>query len=49
MRLSVDLGPDAIAGQFTTVVISPDGTRLVFPVKSPDGKQILATRLLVRP
>ena len=46
MRLSVDLGPDAIAGQFTTVVISPDGTRLVFPVKSPDGKQILATRLL---
>jgi Tol biopolymer transport system component len=46
IRLSVDLGPDAIAGQFTTVVISPDGTRLVFPVKSPDGKQILTTRLL---
>ena len=46
MRLSVDLGPDAVAGQFTTAAISPDGTRLVFPVKSPDGKQILATRLL---
>ena len=46
MRLSVDLGPDAVAGQFTTVAISPDGSRLVFPVKSSDGKQMLATRLL---
>ncbi|MGD1096559.1 MAG: protein kinase, partial [Bryobacteraceae bacterium] len=46
MRLSVDLGPDAVAGQFTTAVISPDGSRLVFPVKSPDGKQLLASRLL---
>ena len=46
MRLSVDLGPDAVAGQFTTMVISPDGARLVFPVKSPDGKQMLATRLV---
>ena len=46
MRLSVDLGPDAVAGQFTTAAISPDGTRLVFPLKSSDGKQMLATRLL---
>jgi len=46
MRLSVDLGPDAVAGQFTTIAISPDGSRLVFPAKSPDGKQVLATRLL---
>jgi Tol biopolymer transport system component len=46
MRLSVDFGPDAVAGHFTTVVISPDGTRLVFPAKSPDGKEMLATRLL---
>ena len=46
VRLSVDLGPDAIAGQFTTTAISPDGARLVFPIKSPDGKQMLATRLL---
>jgi Tol biopolymer transport system component len=46
MRLNVDLGPDAVAGQFTTVAISPDGTRLVFPIKSADGKQLLATRLL---
>ena len=46
MRLSVDLGPDAVAGQFTTTAISPDGARLVFPAKGPDGKQLLATRLL---
>jgi serine/threonine protein kinase len=32
IRLSVDLGPDAVAGQFTTTAISPDGARLVFPV-----------------
>jgi Tol biopolymer transport system component len=46
VRLDVDLGPDAVAGQFTTTAISPDGGRLVFPAKSPDGKQMLATRLL---
>jgi len=46
MRLDVDLGPDAVAGQSTTTAISPDGTRLVFPAKGPDGKQMLATRLL---
>src|ERR1700680_4277172 len=46
MRLSVDLGPDAVAGEFTTAAISPDGARLVFPIKSSDGKQVLATRLL---
>jgi Tol biopolymer transport system component len=46
VRLSVDLGPDALAGASTTAVISPDGQRLVFPVRGPDGKQQLATRLL---
>jgi len=45
-RLSVDLGPDAVAIGGITVAISPDGTRLVYPVKSNDGKQQLATRLL---
>jgi WD40 repeat protein len=45
-RLNVDLGPDAVAGVSTTVAISPDGTRIVFPVRSEDGKQRLATRLL---
>jgi Tol biopolymer transport system component len=46
MRLDVDLGQDSVAGQFTTTAISPDGARLVFPIKRPDDKQMLATRLL---
>jgi len=46
MRLSVDLGPDAVAGRFTTATISPDGARLVFPIQSADGTQMLATRML---
>jgi serine/threonine-protein kinase len=45
-RLSVDLGPDAMTGLNLTAVISPDGRRLVFPARGPDGKQHLATRLL---
>jgi serine/threonine-protein kinase len=46
MRLNVDLGPDALTGLSTTVALSPDGRRLVFPARGPDGKQQLATRLL---
>jgi serine/threonine-protein kinase len=46
VRLSVDLGPDAVAGLSTTVAISPDGRRLVYPARGPDGRQQLATRLL---
>jgi serine/threonine-protein kinase len=45
-RLSVDLGPAAVTGLNTTVAISLDGRRLVFPARGPDGKQQLATRLL---
>jgi serine/threonine-protein kinase len=45
-RLSVDLGPEAMTGLNLTVAISPDGRRLVFPARGPDGKQLLATRLL---
>jgi serine/threonine-protein kinase len=43
MWLSVDLGPDAIAGRDFTAAVSPDGTRLVFPVRYGD-----TTRLAVR-
>jgi serine/threonine-protein kinase len=32
MWLNVDLGPDARAGRDFTAAISPDGTRLVFPI-----------------
>ncbi|MGO9260356.1 MAG: protein kinase domain-containing protein, partial [Bryobacteraceae bacterium] len=45
-RLSVDLGPETIAGFDITAAISPDGRRLVFPARGPDGKAQLATRLL---
>lgn len=45
-RLNVDLGPGAMMGASLTVAISPDGRRLVFPARGPDGKQQLATQLL---
>ncbi len=46
VRLSVDLGPDAMAGVRTTVTISPDGTRIAFPIRGANGNPQLATRLL---
>ena len=46
VRLSVDLGPNTTPGLNTTVAISRDGTRIVFPIRGVDGKQRLATRLL---
>jgi len=45
VRLNVDLGVEAIPGLSTTVALSPDGRRLVFPARAPDGKHLLATRL----
>jgi serine/threonine-protein kinase len=44
-QFSADLGPDALAGARTTAVISRDGTRIAFPVRSPGGTA-LATRLM---
>jgi serine/threonine-protein kinase len=46
MRFSVDLGPDAAIGLNVTAAISPDGQRLVYPARGPDGKQQLAALLL---
>src|SRR4029077_4597498 len=51
MRLSVDLGPEAIrgrapSGEFFNPVISPAGTHLVFPVKPAGGNQQLGMRRL---
>lgn len=40
------MGPDAVVGLNTTVAISPDGRRIVYPARGPDGKQQLAMRLL---
>jgi hypothetical protein len=33
-------------GDDLTAAISPDGRRLIFPARAPDGKPQLATRLL---
>jgi serine/threonine-protein kinase len=49
IRLNVDLGPDAVAGLRTTVVLSPDGSRIVFPVRGSSNLVQLATRLLDQP
>jgi serine/threonine-protein kinase len=46
MRLSVDLGPDAVSSAGITAAISPDGSRIAFPVRDSGGRHILATRLL---
>ncbi|MEO7145794.1 MAG: winged helix-turn-helix domain-containing protein [Bryobacteraceae bacterium] len=51
MRFSVDLGPEAIrgraqSGEFFNPVISPDGTRFVFPAKAANGSEQLAIRRL---
>lgn len=46
IRLSVDLGPDALTGLSLTAAISSDGRRLVFPVRGRNGTPSLATRLL---
>jgi serine/threonine-protein kinase len=48
MWISVDLGPDARAGRDFTAAISPDGTRLVFPIGDP-GASRLAVRSLGQP
>ena len=51
IRFSVDLGPEAIrgraaSGEFFNPVVSPDGTRLVFPAKAADDSEQLAMRRL---
>jgi Tol biopolymer transport system component len=44
LRFSADMGPDSVVGSRTTPAISPDGTRIVFPVRTSGG-----TRLAMRP
>ena len=46
MRLNLDLGPDAVTGAEAGFAISPDGRRVVFPMRRPDGKTQLATRVI---
>jgi predicted Ser/Thr protein kinase len=49
VRLNVDLGPEAIPGAMLETSLSPDGARLVFVARSPDGKPQLAIRPMDRP
>ena len=46
IRFSVDLGPEALPGAHITVVLSPDGARMVFPFHNAQGNTQLATRTL---
>jgi serine/threonine-protein kinase len=46
MQLSVELAPAIDPLRGANVIVSPDGTRLVFPSVGADGKRRLATRLL---
>ncbi len=46
LRLSVDLGPEAVSGINITAAISPDGTRIVYPFRAADGVVHLGLRYL---
>jgi serine/threonine-protein kinase len=50
INLSVDLGADAVLGVRTYAILSPDGTRIVFPIRGSKGLvRQLATRTLDQP
>jgi Tol biopolymer transport system component/predicted Ser/Thr protein kinase len=49
LQFSVDLGPDSLPGLRTTAVLSPDGTRVVFPSRGLDGRTRFSIRLLNQP
>ena len=49
MLFSIDLGPGAVSALESGPIISPDGTRLVFPARGAGGIQQLATRQLNQP
>ncbi len=46
MRLNVDLGLEALADPRNLFALSPDGRRIVYTARTPEGKRLLATRLL---
>ena len=52
IRLDADLGPEAQVGATyaaTRATISPDGKRLIYSARGPDGRQMLASRFLDTP
>jgi predicted Ser/Thr protein kinase len=46
MRLVVDLGPEAVRGRRSTMVLSPDGRRIVFTGRAAGGGTQLFTRMM---
>jgi serine/threonine-protein kinase len=46
VRFRVDLGADAVARPRITAAISPDGSRLAYAVRGPNGRQMIGTRRL---
>jgi len=46
LRLIVDLGPEALRGRRATMVLSPDGRRIVFTGRAPGGGTQLFTRMM---
>ncbi len=46
IRLSADLGPQAVADDMLTIALSPDGSRIAFLSRGTDGRRSLATRRL---
>jgi serine/threonine protein kinase len=46
VRITMDLGPDSVAGPNNSLLFSPDGHRIASYVHQPDGTILLATRLL---
>lgn len=45
-RLDVELGPGAVAGSGVSVILSPDGTRVVYVARNSENRQVLYTRRL---
>ena len=43
-RLSVDLGEEAYSDQLSVFAFSPDGRRIVYAARTPEGRRILAIR-----
>ncbi len=46
IRLDAELGSNAVAGPGITIALSPDGRRIVYPVRTAGTQQMLVTRAL---
>jgi serine/threonine-protein kinase len=48
LNMSVDLGPEAVAGQRDSFALSPDGTKLLYHERAGEGPAFLAVRDLAQ-